>query len=440
MLMLCVTSASAQQDIDRIVAVIGDKIVLHSDVMSQMQQAQAEGMEIGPTAYCTILEEILFQKLLTYQAELDSIIVKDEEVEADMNNRFNYFIQQGGGSREEFERHFGKSVEQMKDEFREPTRERLLANRMQQQITSDITITPAEVKKFYRSIPEDSLPFMGSQIEYAQIAIIPQVTQAEKEYLKEKLKKIRKEIISGETSFCTAATFFSCDPGTNGKCGEFDFVTRGTFVPQFDAMAFSMKEGEISDIFETMYGFHILQLLERRGDMYRGRHILLCLKPSETSLQSASKQLDSVYTAITTGTLTFNDAVLKFSTDDVTKHNKGKAFNEYSGDSRFDVRDLDKQMFVTVDQLKPGEISRPVVYQSGANQQGVRIVKLLSRTDPHRASLEKDYPYISDAALSDKKNKAILAWVKTKMKTINVQVDGEMKNCRFEYPWSIKEN
>ncbi|MFI5205240.1 MAG: peptidylprolyl isomerase, partial [Flavobacteriales bacterium] len=340
------TLAHAQTSVDRVVAKVGDKIVLHSDIEAQLKEARKEGIEVGPESYCVIMEELLFQKLLTYQAQLDSIEVTEQEVEGELDARFNYLIQQGGGSREELEKFYGKTVEQMKDELREPTRERLLAQRMQQSITKDVNITPREVKEYYEGIPVDSLPFMGSKVEFAQIAIVPKISEAEKKQMYKKLEKIRSEIISGEMSFCTGAAVYSCDPGTNEKCGEFEFVTRGTFVPEFDAAAFSLKEKEVSEIFETQFGYHILQLLERRGEMYRGRHILICFQPSEINLQKAAKRLDSVYNAIKSGSITFEEAVIKFSTDETTKHNQGKAINEYTGDSRYDIRDLDKQTFI----------------------------------------------------------------------------------------------
>lgn len=430
-------TASAQTNLDRIVAIVGDKIILKSDIENQIKQAKQEGTNLGDNPFCMILEESMFQRLLVHQADVDSLEVQEAQVEAELESRIRYFISQIG-SKEKFEEYYGKSTEKFKDDFRDAIRDRMKAQQMQQKITGDTKATPKEIRDFFYNIPKDSLPFMGSKMEMAQIVKLPQIALTEKIRIKDELTKYRLQILSGEESFCSLALFKSEDPGTRSNCGEFELIPRGTFVPEFDAVAFTLKEGEISEVFETTYGYHILQLLERRGDMYRGRHILMIPKVSNLQMAQSSQHLDSVYGAIKSGTLKFEDAVTKFSDDEETKKNGGKIFNQQTGDSKFDNNDIDKALFISIDGMEPGEISEPVFMTTPDQKQGIRIIKLLSRSEPHVANLKDDYPQISEAAINEKKSKAILKWVRTKTKSMYVWVDDEYKNCKFEYPW-IKE-
>ena len=422
------------QTIDQIVGVVGDKIILHSEIDAQLQQAAKSGYPAGPGEYCSLLEEILFQKLLVHQAEVDSLDVTDEQVESEMNNRISVFIQQIG-SREKLEDFYGKSIDQIKEEFRDRIKESIQAQKMQAQITQDVKVTPEDIRKFYYAIPKDSLPYMGSQVEVAHIVKIPKVSVEEKTRIREELNAWRDEIVSGKTKFSTIASFYSEDPGTRSNGGQFELIPRGTFVPEFDAVAFSMREGEISEVFETPYGYHIFLLEERRGDMYRGRHILRIPKLTSVQISRASEQLDSLYKAISAGKITFEQAALRFSDDAETKFNGGKIFNPQTGSPKFEVRDLDKQLFITIDKMKVGDVSEPVYMTTNDNKQAVRIVKLVNRSEPHRADLKLDYPEISDAALADKKQKAVLAWVKSKISTVYVWVEESKRSCPFEYPW-----
>lgn len=434
MLVAFAAKAQTNTNIDRIVAIIGDKIILHSDIDGQLRQAKQEGANLGPNPYCTVLEEAMFQRLLVHQADVDSLEVKEEQVEQELESRIRYFIAQIG-SKEKFEEYYGKSTEKFKDDFRDAIRDRMKAQQMQAKITGDIKITPKEVTDFLNSIPRDSLPYMGSKIEVSQIVKMPKLPESEKQKVRDELNTIRTQILKGEESFCSVALFKSEDPGTRSNCGEFDLVPRGTFVPEFDAIAFSLKEGEISEVFESPYGYHILQLLERRGDMYSGRHILIAPKLTNQQMAEASESLDSIYKAIKEGKITFEEAAMKYSDDEETKYNGGKLFNPETGDSKFQTQEIDKQLFITVDRMNPGEISEPVFMTTPEKKQGIRIIKLVGRSDPHIASIETDYPQISDAALGDKKTKAVLKWVKTKTNSMYVWVEEDLRTCNFEYPW-----
>ncbi|HLP13135.1 MAG TPA: peptidylprolyl isomerase [Flavobacteriales bacterium] len=427
-------AGNAQQNIDRIIAIVGDKIILHSDIDNQVKQASQEQINLGDNPYCTVLEETMFQKLLVHQADVDSLPVKDEMVEQELEQRLRYFIAQIG-SKEKFEEYYGKSTEKFKEDFREAIRERMKAQQMQQKISGDIKVTPKEIRDFFYNIPKDSLPFMGSKIEMAHLVKMPKVTAEEKLRVRELLNQKRTDILEGKESFRMVAVEISEDPGTNTKGGEFEMITKGTFVKEFDAAAFSLKEGDVSEVFETEFGYHIFQLLERRGEMYRGRHILVKPKVTQLQMAAASQKIDSIYAEIKSGKITFEDAVKKYSDDEETKFNNGKIYNTETGDTHFDNKEVDKQLFITIDGMEPGDISEPVFMQTPDQKQGIRIVKLITRSSPHVASLETDYPQISEAALSDKKNKAIVKWVKTKTRSMYVWVEDEQRKCDFEYPW-----
>lgn len=433
-LFLTAMSVKAQTQLDRIVAVIGDKIILKSDIENQIKQAAQDGAALGPNAFALVLEETMFQKLLSHQADVDSLVVSDDQVEGELNQRLAYFISQLG-SKERFESYYGKTTEKFKDDFRESVRDQMKARQMQGKISGDVKVTPKEVKEFYNNIPKDSIPLMGSKMELAHLVRMPQISLNEKLNLKAKLNEYRDKIIKGEESFCMVAVSISEDPGTKYNCGEFELVSRGQFVPEFDAVAFSMKEGEISEVFETKYGYHILKLLERRGDMYRGQHVLVMPKVSNEVMARESEKLDSIYRKIKEGVLKFEDAVRKFSSDAETKYNGGKMINPETGDTRFEANQIDKQLFITVDGMNPGDVSEPLLYQGEDQKQGLRIVKLLGRSEPHVANLKDDYPQISEAALNEKKSKTILKWVKSKVGSMYIWVDDEYKNLPFEYPW-----
>lgn len=426
--------ASAQQTIDEIIAIIGDKIILRSDIDNQIRNAKQEGITLPANPECSMLEELMFQKLLVHQADVDSLEVKEEQVEAEMDQRINYFIAQIG-SKEKFEEYYGKSVDKFKDDFREMIRDRMKSQQMQGKITGEIKVTPKDVRDFFNNIPKDSIPFMGSKIELAHIVIMPKLTAEQKQKIRDKLNKIRTDIMAGTESFCGAAIDHSDDPGTRSNCGEFELIPRGTFVPEFDAVAFTLKEGQISEIFETTYGYHILQLLERRGDMYRGRHILIAPKVDNLQMGKASQKLDSIYQDILNKKITFEDAAQIYSTDEETKRNGGKLFNQQTGDTKFETNEIDKQLFILIDRMNPGDISEPVFMTTPDNKQGIRIVKLISRSEPHVANLKDDYPQISEAALGDKKSKAILKWISSKTNSMYVWLHEDMRDCKFEYPW-----
>lgn len=419
--------------IDGTIGIIGNKVILYSEIESQLVQAKEEGYDLGDDARCVVYEQVMFQSLLMYQADVDSIIISPEQVNGELTNRIRYFENQIGG-RKKLEEFYGKSIEEIKAEFYTTIEERMKAEQMRGKITSGINITPSEVKKYYRNLPSDSIPLVGSKVEVAHITIEPKVSENEKKATKEKLAKWRTEILSGERTFSTTAVMYSNDPGSRGEGGEFEWVTRGTFVPEFDRVAFSIKEGEVSQVFETDYGFHILELFERRGDQYRGRHILLIPKISDQEVVKAKYKLDSISELIKNGTYTFEEAASKFSEDNETKFNGGLIYNQQAGSSLFEMNQLDKQIFLIIDDLEEGEYSKPILSQ-GKDGQYYQVVKLKTITTPHKANLKDDYQLIMQNATNDAKSEAIKEWIKNKSKSTYIKLSPEYMECEFVRDW-----
>ncbi|MFN3918140.1 MAG: peptidylprolyl isomerase [Flavobacteriales bacterium] len=427
-------SIYSQQLVDRVVAVVGEKSILQSDVYQQILQAVQQQVEHTKELECSILEELLYQSLLIHQAEMDSVEVGEQEVEGELNNRIDYFSRMIG-SVDEMEKFYGKKVSEIKDEFRPLIKERLLSQRMQQEITKDAKVSPREIREFYNSIPEDSIPIINAQYEIAHLVIQPQVSEALKRESRKKLEEFRKDIISGKKTFASTALFESMDPGTKGKGGDFGWVRRGDFVPEFEAMAYQVAIGVISEVFETTYGYHILQIYERRGDQYNGRHILIMPKVSDADLIRAKDLADSLTKEIKSGKITFEEAVAKYSTDADTKNNKGLIYNVAQGTSKFDSKELDKQLFVAIDGLKPGDVDGPFLMQTQDGKYAYRIVKLISEIEPHKANLKQDYQLFSNIALQKKQQDMINDWVKKKLYRIFVRIDEDFAECEFEFDW-----
>lgn len=427
---------SAQQVVDKVVAVVGEKSILQSDIYQQVLQAIQQGAEHNHELECEILEELLFQSLLIHQAKIDSLEVTDQEVEGELMNRIQYFAQMTGGV-DELEKFYGKKVSEIKDEFRPLIKERLLSQRMQQEITKDVKVSPRDIREFHNTIPADSLPLINAQIEVAHLVIQPQVSESLKRETRKKLEQIREEIISGKRTFASTALFESMDPGSKSKGGDFGWVKRGEFVPEFEAVAYQIPIGVVSEVFESTYGYHILEIYERRGEQYSGRHILIMPKVADSDLIKAKATADSLTKEIKAGTISFEDAVVKFSTDDETRHNKGLIYNTAQGTSKFDAKDMDRQLYVAVEDLKPGDVDGPSLMQTADGKYAYRIVKLLTEIPPHKANLEQDYQLFSNIALQKKQQDMINEWVKKKLYRTYVRLDDSYKACDFELSWKV---
>jgi peptidyl-prolyl cis-trans isomerase SurA len=443
LLMFSVNSSFAQTGakvIDRIVAQLGEEIILLSDIQNRRLDIIQEGGKMDATTDCSILEEMLFEKLLITQAQLDSIEIPDDYVNAEMENRIRYIAQQIG-SIEELEKFYGKSVAQIKAEFFNLIKKRMMAERMRDMITENVLITPNEVKLFYNNLPKDSLPYINAKISVAQIVLYPQITEDDKIKRKKELELRRKQITEGERTFDGVALLESDDPGSRIQGGDLGWNSRGSMVPEFEAELFKLEKDGISPVFETMYGFHIVQLLDRKGDNYHCRHILFMPKVNDKALMKAATSIDSLYKAIKKGTISFEDAAIQYSQDEYSKQNGGKIVNPYTGDYFWDIQninEIDPQMSTLINSMRIGDYSQPALYDNMMEQKkGVRIVKLMDRTKPHIANLKDDYQLIQMAALNEKKQAVIDEWVKSKIEGIFVRIfDANfIDQCTYRYPW-----
>ena len=419
--------------IDKIVAVVGDKAILFSDVEAQALQMQAQSGVSDSTIRCNVLEDIIIQKLLLNQAEKDSVTVSDEQVDAELNKKIRYFVNQIG-SVEKLEAYLGKSIIKIKDDFKERIRDQLVVQQMQSKIAGDLKVTPAEVKSYFDNIPQDSLPLIESEIQVAQILKKPPVNEVERQRVKRELLDIKRKIADGK-SFASMAAFYSEDPGSAVKGGDLGFVGRGEMVPEFEAAAFALKGKEISDVIETMYGFHIIQLIERRGETINVRHILMSPKASASDLDKARIKLDSIAALIQAGSITFEEAAAKYSDDVDTKFNGGLLVNPATGSTWFEVSQMDQNLFFVVDKQKVNDVSDPTLVRVGEKKESYRLVSLKARTNPHRANLKDDYQKIQQAAEAEKKDKQVRSWINRKRQSFYIKIDKEFSDCPFDNPW-----
>ncbi len=418
--------------IDQVVAVVGNSAILKSDIHNQKRQIESQGVRLGADPFCDLLDEMLYQKLLFNQAIIDSIEISDGQVEQVLERRLRFFIQQIG-SREQLEAYYGKSIDELKDEFRPLVREQELSQLMEAQITKNIRVTPSEVRSFYNKIPSDSIPIVESEMRLAHIVIEPPVDPEEIENTKRRLNEFRERILKGE-NFNTLAILYSEDPGSARRGGELGFYGRGELFPEFEATAFGLRPGEISEVIETEAGFHILQLIERRGEQINVRHILLRPEISPLQLANARNKLDSIRRVIRNEELTFAEAALKFS-HDPNKINEGVMINPYTNTSRFKSDEMEQNLFFAVDNLEVGGITSPMPMMTEEGKQAFRIVKLLDRVEAHPATLDGDYDFIQQLALNEKKMKAVQNWIRSKLGGTYVFVKEEFQHCSFSVPW-----
>lgn len=418
--------------IDQVVAVVGNNLILQSDLDNELQQLKSQGNDSLPVDECTILEELLFQKLLVHQAELDSVTVSDGQIEGELDQRMRYYVAQAG-SEKKLEEFMGKSIAELKADYKEDLRKILLAKTMQGKITQEVKVTPADVRAFYNTISKDSLPMVNSEVEICQIVKRPPVNEEVKAAVKEKLQKLRDRIVAGE-DFAALAVLYSED-GSASFGGELGFKTRNELVSEFSAAGFTLQGKDVSPVIESQYGFHIIQMVERRGEQANLRHILLVPKVLSSDMLKAQQYLDSIKLVIEKDKMEFKDAANKFSDDAETKYNGGSIVNQNSGTTRFETSEMDAGLFFTVDKLKVGEVSAPVKFASNDGKQAYRILYLKERTAPHKANLKEDYQKLQNVALVKKQQKTVEAWVKKRRALTYVKIDEEFRKCKLKYAW-----
>ncbi|MBR3947518.1 MAG: peptidylprolyl isomerase [Bacteroidales bacterium] len=427
----------SQGIIDKIVGIVGNEIIMMSDIENQYIQMQSQQMEITPNTRCEILEDMMFQKLLYVQAQKDSIEVTPKEVETELDRRLSVFINQIG-SEQKLEEYFGKTIKAIKDDLRSTIEEQMMAQKVQQKIIGDTKVTPSEVKKYFESLPADSIPTIEAYYELSEIVIKPEVSKEDKEKVIAELNKIRERIQNGE-SFSTMAVLYSEDPGSAMKGGELGFVSKTDLVPEFSQVAFNLTSPlDVSQVVETEYGFHIIQMIEKKGNMMNFRHILMKPKVSMEALEAADKKANEVYNILKSDTISFTDAVKKYSNGD-SKGSDGKVMNPYYGDAHMTDDFLDPYTKMALSSLKEGEYSKPFL---SSDNKGIRVIKII-RLDldvkEHKANMKDDYFTLQRYALEDKNSKLIDKWVKDKVQSVYIKVDDEYKDCNFNVNCWIKK-
>ena len=426
--------------VDKIVAQIGNQIILMSDVESQKQQAIQSGLDPLKINACEILEQLMANELLLDQALLDSISVSDEQVDAEMENRLR-LLEEKFGSREKLETFYGETTSKIKDKFRIQIRNKILTQEMERKLVQGISVTPKDASTFFKSIPKDSIPFINMKLSFQQIVYYPKITKDDKKRAYDILSEVRTAIVDNGKSFETQARINSDDPGSASKGGKIE-ASAGMMVPQFESTVFQLKVGEISEIIESPYGYHIIKLISRKGQDYTCLHILKIPEYSPEAIDDASNRMDTCHQLLKENKITWNDAVLRFSNDESTKQNQGIITNPITGDQTWDMEDLnqvDQQIYVLTEMMEKGDYTKPNLYiDIYERKQGFRIVRLSERYPPHIANLQDDYSLIKRATENDKKQKIIQNWIKSKIGNAYIRIDDEYKSCNFSNNWILK--
>ena len=443
MLFAAVSVYGQDNVIDEVVWVVGDEAILKSDVESERLNAQYEGRKFDGDPYCIIPEQLAIQKLFLHQAAIDSIEVSEQEVIGQVERRTNWLIEQVGGSKEKLEEYYNKTSTQIREMLRENIRDGLTVQKMQQHIVGEIKITPAEVRRYFKDLPQDSIPFVPTQVEVQIVTLEPKIPLEEVERVKKTLRDYTDGINSGKMSFATYARFYSEDPGTARRGGELGFMGKGELVPEYANVAFNLQDpNKVSKIVETEFGFHIIQLIEKRGDRINTRHILLKPKVEEKDLEAALVRLDSIADDIRNQKFTFDDAATYISQDKDTKNNHGLMANKNTGTARFEMQDLaqvSQEVAKMVENMNVGEISRAFTMINDKGKEVCAIVKLKSRINGHKATISEDYQRLKAIVMEKRSEDKLEKWIKEKQKHTYVRINEKWQKCDFKYPGWIKE-
>ena len=436
------TAVSQNNIVDEIVWVVGDEAILKSEVEEYRKDLQMQNQRIEGDPYCFIPEQMAIRKLFLDQAKLDSIEVNDANVNRMLEYYMNEYIA-SSGSAQKLEEYFGKSLKRIREDLRTQIREGQLVESVQKKHFDQVTLTPSEIRKFYNAIPQDSLPFIPTTLEVQIITVEPEVPLAEIDAVKNKLRDYTEQINSGKNSFSTLALLYSEDPSAT-KGGELGFMNRAGFVPEFSNVAFALNDpAKVSNIVETEYGFHIIQLIERRGDMANFRHILLKPRIPQMQLDTAIIRLDSIRNTIVNKKLTFDDAATFLSADKDTRNNKGIVVNHRpnshnAGTPRFELSELNQDIAKMVGEMKVGELSKPFIMVTDKGKQVATIVKVTSRNEGHKANINNDYQIIKQMAENARSQELMDDWLQKKIETIYVRIDPNWKGCDFKYKGWVK--
>lgn len=437
-------NANAQNNvIDEVVWVVGDEAILKSDVENERLNAQYEGRRFDGDPYCVIPEELAVQKLFLHQAEIDSVTVSDQEVIQKVEQQTAWLIDQIG-SKEKMEEYYNKTSTQIREMLRENIRNGLIVQQMQKELVGDIKLTPAEVRNYFKDLPADSIPSIPTQVEVQIITREPKVKEEEIERVKKTLRDFTDQINKGESSFTVLAMYYSEDPGSARRGGEYGFTGRGELTPEFANVIFNMTDPKkISKVFETEYGYHIAQLIEKRGDRVSYRHILMKPKVDEAEINEALNKLDTLANDIRKGKVTFDEAATWVSQDKDTRNNHGLLANPQSGTSRFEMQHLagyvSQEVAKVVEGMQIGEVSKPFTMINSKGKEVCAIVKLKNRIDAHKATITEDYQRLKDLVTAKRSEEKIQKWIVEKQKNTYVRISPDWVKCDFKYPGWIKQ-
>lgn len=429
-------SGLAAQDnvIDEVVMVVGEEAILKSDVEEYLLTAQNNGQKFTGDPYCQIVEELAVQKLFLHQADIDSVTANESSVLRKTDAQMSYVLDQIG-SKEKMEEYFNKTSNQIREIYMEQIRNTEIMQAMKEKIVGDIKVTPAQVRRFYNTLPQDSIPYVPVQVEVQIITQEPPIPIAEIERVKAELRDYTDRINSGQTQFSTLALFYSEDKESARKGGELDYAGRGDFTPAFATVAFNLTDpNKVSKIVETEYGFHIIQLIDKRGDRIKVRHILRKPRVSDESLQQTLSRLDSIANDIRNQKFTFDQGASVISSDKDTRNNYGNMYNNDTGSSKFEMQDLPQEVAKAVEKLNVGEISAPFTMIDKKGRTLCAIVKLKSKINGHKATVKDDYQTLHDLYQQELSNNKINDWIKQKQKSTYVRIKDDLKNCDFKYP------
>jgi peptidyl-prolyl cis-trans isomerase SurA len=433
---IAVAQAPRKVVADKIVGIVGDKIILKSDVYNDILDRQRRGEQVPENADCSIMEQILTLKALVLQAEKDSIQVGDDEIDALLDNQIRGFINMYG-SKEALEEIAGRTVYQIKEDFRQTFKERKLAERMRDKIVENIKITPQEVSLYFSKKDQNNLPFYESEVVIGEIILNPKASRDLEKLTQDELNDFKKQVESGQQKFETLARLYTDDPGSKENGGQYSVNrTEKSWDPAFLNNAFRLKEGQISPVFKSKFGYHILQMVSRAGDDAIVRHILRIPKITDDEINEAINKLDSVRSKLIAGTITFGEAVAKYSDDETSKYTGGIRQGQ-NGSTFLELGQLDKELVELLAKtgLKPGEYSKPTPFTDERGKKGVRIVYLKTRTSPHRENVKDDYDRLAKEAIEIKKQKALEAWFASKIPSYYIMIDDDFKNCGTLNKW-----
>lgn len=425
--------------IDEVAWVIGDEAIFRSDVEDMYSSMRSEGVSLPGDPYCTLPERMAVEKLYLHQAKIDTIEAPESQVSSAVERRIDFFVQ-NLGSREKVEEYFRKSMPALKEQLTEVMRNNYIVDQVQTSLTKNVKATPNEVRKYFDSLPEDSIPYIPLQVETQIVRINPVIPRQEIEDIKARLRDYADRVNKGESEFSTLAIMYSDDDGSSVQGGELGFHGKADFVPEFSAVAFNLSDPKkVSRIVETEYGYHIIQLIEKRGDQANFRHILLRPKVSSTELKNSVSRLDSIRKEIVAGAITFDEAARFISQDKDSRNNRGIMMNNQTGSSRFEMQELPVEIARQVEKMEPGDVSEAfIMMDPKRNTEVAAIVRLTSRIPGHRANLSDDYNMIKEMYLAHRKQEILKDWVEKKIKETYVHIEDGWDKCDFEYEGWIK--